>query len=281
MKHEENYSTTEWTELIKNEILTIAIESPLVVTAAQENASLFGEPFMGVADGDDPIFGEYKNIIHPEHLTPLEALAKAVDRCPVDFPERISVISWALPYGRALRKSNYKMTGSASPLWSGVFGEKRKLIRVLCKGVADMLSDKGHLAVSPVTQPFYGVLGGPVSNWSERHIAYAAGLGTFGMSGLFITEMGVANLLGSVVTDIALPVTPRTTQTPYDNCLFHATGKCEICMKRCPSGAIGEQGHNGKKCKTYEESVGCCELCQTKVPCEFQNPTRKLKKDRT
>ena len=116
-----------------------------------------------------------------------------------------------------LRKSNHKMTGSASSLWSGVFGEKKKLIRVLCKGVADMLSDKDHLAVSPVTQSFCRVPGGPLSNWSERHIAYAAGLGTFGMSGLFITEMGVANLPGSVVTDIALPVTHRTAQTIINN----------------------------------------------------------------
>ena len=38
---------------------------------------VWDEPLVSFADGDDPIFTEYKTIIAPGHLTPHEVLAKA------------------------------------------------------------------------------------------------------------------------------------------------------------------------------------------------------------
>jgi len=127
------------------------------------------------------------------------------------------------------------------------------------------------------------------SNWSERHIAYAAGLGTFSLSDGFITERGIAHRCGSVVTDLALPASPRTAESPYANCLFYTNGSCNACITRCPAGAITERGHDRLKCREYMQSnrpylmekydVGVvgCGLCQTKVPCEFRNPVGKTK----
>jgi len=48
---------------------------------------------------------------------------------------------------------------------------------------------------------------GLASNWSQRHIAYAAGLGTFSLSDGFITPKGIAMRCGSVVCDAALSPT--------------------------------------------------------------------------
>jgi len=45
---------------------------------------------------------------------------------------------------------------------------------------------------------------GPSSNWSERHIAYAAGMGTFSLNDAFITEKGIAIKLLSVVTELEI-----------------------------------------------------------------------------
>jgi epoxyqueuosine reductase QueG len=129
---------------------------------------------------------------------------------------------------------------------------------------------------------------GPYSNWSERHIAYAAGLGTFSLSDGFITERGIAHRCGSVVTDLVLPVSSRTAKTHLSNCLFYVNSKCRACIPRCPAGAITEEGHDKIKCRQYmktdigylmeEYGVGVqgCGLCQTKVPCEFRNPAKKL-----
>jgi len=62
-----------------------------------------------------------------------------------------------------------------------------------------------------------------------------------------------------------------------------------------PAGAITEAGHDKKKCQQYlseigygaalkagaydnDTSVAGCGFCQTKVPCEKENPANKLKK---
>jgi epoxyqueuosine reductase QueG len=136
---------------------------------------------------------------------------------------------------------------------------------------------------------------GMYSNWSERHIAYAAGLGTFSLSDGFITERGIAHRCGSVVTSLELPSSPRTAKGPYTNCLFYVNEKCGVCIERCPAGAITEKGHDKARCGQYlrdigynpeqfrqgydlEKSVAGCGMCQTKVPCEAVNPVRKLKK---
>jgi epoxyqueuosine reductase len=133
---------------------------------------------------------------------------------------------------------------------------------------------------------------GYISNWSERHLAYAAGLGTFSLSDGFITESGIAHRCGSVVTDLDIPTSPRNATGPYANCLYYVNGECGVCIQRCPAGAITEAGHDKIKCREYlrkigyrdvkggydiEKSVSGCGLCQTKVPCEAVNPTREFK----
>jgi len=52
------------------------------------------------------------------------------------------------------------------------------------------------MTAAPAIQPYFKVQDGPkgqFSNWSERHIAYVAGLGTFSLADSFITEKGAAN----------------------------------------------------------------------------------------
>jgi len=126
-------------------------------------------------------------------------------------------------------------------------------------------------------------------------MAYAAGLGTFSLSDGLITERGISIRCGSVVTSLVLPVSPRKATGPYSNCLFHIGVSCRACIDRCPAGAITEKGHDKNKCQQYlhdigysrkslkdgydnEKSVVGCGFCQTKVPCEHENPTKKLKK---
>jgi ferredoxin len=258
---------------------------------------VWDEPLVGFADGDDPIFTEYKTIIALEHLTPREALAKAYDRSPEDMPARLSVISWILPTAEETRESNRAEVRVPSRLWSHTrwYGEKfNEQLRVY---VVALLTGMEYLAAAPFLQPYFEVYTnekGRYSNWSERHMVYAAGLGTFSLSDGLITERGIAHRCGNVVTNLVLPSCPRTENSPYSNCLFYVGVNCRACIKRCPAGAITEKGHNKIKCNQYlrdigysaealtdgydnDKSVAGCGLCQTKVPCEFQNPTKKLK----
>jgi len=286
-------------QFIKQEIKEFVRTSPANRLPFLNDYIMWDEPLVEFADGDDPIFTEYKTIIGPVHLTPREALAKAYDKNPQDMPARLSVISWILPAVEETRKSNRAETRVPSRLWSHtrwygeIFNEKLRTY------VAELLTDMGYMAVAPFLQPYFERFTnekGPYSNWSERHMAYAAGHGTFSLSDGFITnKRGIAHRCGSVVTNLVLPPSPRTAEGPYANCLFYVDGSCNACIARCPAGAITEKGHDKNKCLAYLNSIGYstdalkdgynndtsvagCGLCQTKVPCEFQSPTRKLKK---
>ena len=211
------------------------------------------------------------------------------------MPARLSVISWILPAMEETRKSNRAETRVPSRLWSHTRWYGEKFNDAMRRHVVKLLTGMGYLAAAPMLQPYFKIEyenineKGYYSNWSERHIAYAAGLGTFSLSDGFITERGIAHRCGSVVTNLALPANPRIAKNPYSNCLFYADSSCTACITRCPAGAITEKGHDKAKCREYQHSefhhlleeysveVVGCGLCQTKIPCESHNPTKELK----
>ena len=276
-------------QLIQERIKDFVNTSPLNRIMV-DNHRIYDEPLVQFADGDNPIFTEYKTIIEPRHLTPREALARSFGKNPEDFLN-VSVISWILPVTSLTREANRRRKRTPARRWGYTRTYRGPFLKTLREYVVKLVSDMGYLAVAPLAEPYYKKNldeGAMVSNWSERHVAYAAGLGTFSLTGALITERGMAVRCDSVVTDLALPASPRTTQNPFSNCLFYVNGGCKICVRRCPSGALSEKGLNKKTCYDYinidlvplrevygVENTGCG-LCQTGVPCEFRNPVRKL-----
>lgn len=285
----------ETAQFIEEEIKAFVHTNPLNHMPIMDNPLIYDEPLVGFADGDDPIFAEYKTIIAPMHLTPREALAKTFNRSPQDMPSQLSVISWILPVTSRIRESNRRHTVNPSRLWASVeyYGEYI-FLEAMQEHVVEFLTKMGYLAVAPAMEPYFidtGLerrgeewdKGKVLSNWSEKHIAYAAGLGTFSFSGNFISERGVAINCGSVVTSLVLPASHRIAENSYSNCLLYATGKCKACAARCPVGAITENGHDDIKCanhlfelqklgEKYNMGRVGCGMCMTKVPCEFRNP---------
>ncbi len=280
-------------QFVEQEIKELVRISPANRLAFLNDYIMWDEPLVRFADGDDPIFTEYKTIIAPTHLTPREALAKAYSKSPEELPARLSVVSWILPAVEETRKSNRAETRIPSRLWSHSRWYGEQFNDTLRKHLVELLTGIGYLAVAPVSQPYFKTERnekGPYSNWSERHIAYAAGHGTFSLSDGFITKHGIAHRCGSVVTDLVLPVSPRTAKDPYSNCLFYVDGSCKACIARCPAGAITEEGHDKVKCqayqredigyllKEYDVGVAGCGLCQVEVPCEYRIPPKIGKK---
>jgi epoxyqueuosine reductase QueG len=167
------------------------------------------------------------------------------------------------------------------------YGEKfNTLLRL---HVVGFLSGSGYRALAPQLSPAWkridDALVGIASTWSERHAAYAAGLGTFSLNDGLITERGIAHRCGSVITDLVLPPTTRSGADPRGNCLYHREGSCGICIDRCPAGALSREGHDKRKCREYVHGeIPCavgerfqvselgCGLCQTMVPCEGMIP---------
>ncbi len=287
-----NVNPEETAVFIQEEIRAFVRNSPLNRMPDSNNDFFFDQPLVQFANGDDPIFSDYKDIIDSSHLTPREALAMACGENPEHPPARLSVISWILPITSKTRESNRPQKDIPSRPWSYTRWYGEKFNEALREQVVEVITERGHLVTAPLLQPYFKTMdneAGPFSNWSERHIAYAAGLGTFSLSDGFITEIGIAHRCGSVVTDMPLPVSPRTAKNPYSNCLFYVNKKCRACIPRCPAGAITEQGHDKVKCRSYmKDDIGYlkqeydvkvfgCGLCQTKIPCEFRNPAGKLK----
>jgi epoxyqueuosine reductase QueG len=153
-----------------------------------------------------------------------------------------------------------------------------------------VLEEMGYSAVAPRYCDGYKVYpsgGGFLSSWSERHIAYAAGLGTFSLNDAMITEKGIAVKFVSIVTDMKLQPDVRTAKSHTENCLYLSNGTCGACIKRCPVGAISKEGHDQMKCYAYvygeaskQRAIAAgasaqgsgCGLCQSGVPCEYKNP---------
>ncbi len=283
-------SQSETASLIENEIISYTLNSDLNLMPPEKNSPIFDKPLVRFADGDDPLFTQYKSIIGPSHLTPREALAKTYNMDLQDLEGPVSVISWILPIVEETRRSERRETLIPSRQWSYTRWYGEKFNDALRKHITGFLSVRGYLPVAPAIQPYFKRESGEkglFSNWSERHVAYAAGQGTFSLSDGFITSRGIAHRCGSVVVNLKLPASPRTAAGPYDNCLFYVNGRCTACIDRCPAGAISEKGHDKIKCQDYAHdklgylkdeygvAIVGCGLCQAEVPCEFRNPVRK------
>jgi len=257
------------------------------------------EPLVGFASGLDPLFHEYRTLIGSFHLTPREIINTVLKEkgrgLLLTEIEQISVISWILPAPEDTRKSNRKEDRFPSKLWAYTrdFGEACN--NALRRHVIGFLEDLGHVAVAPVLSPSFQYLRdervGWASPWSERHVAYACGLGTFSLNDGFITPKGMAIRIGSVVTLLKLRPSEKKYRHFKENCLSFRNEKCGKCISRCPAGAITERGHDKDKCQGYinsdplkakrleyglQDPSSSCGLCQTGVPCEFEIPRPDL-----
>ena len=268
-----------------------------------DGGQIFDEPLVGFADGDDAIFQDYKKLIGGFHLTPREALTRYLESKggEQERPPDVSVISFILPVTYETRLSLRKETMVPSLRWNHTRWRGQHFINELSRYVVTLLESLGCQAVAPELVDFFkleNLPSGYASNWSQRHVAYAAGLGTFSLNDGFITKRGMAMRCGSVVTDSRIPSSLRIYRDHLANCLFYRDGSCRRCAERCPAGAISEHGHDKNKCleflftrqKEMLKELGRedgyigrylgCGLCQTKVPCEASIPSKKRAKNR-
>ncbi|MDR3077653.1 MAG: epoxyqueuosine reductase [Planctomycetota bacterium] len=239
---------------------------------------LFDAPLLGLASAGDPLFGE---LARPGVVGPQFELPEAW------LPGARTVISFFLPFSSSVIASNRRDRELPSDEWLHGRMEGQVFLKRLGEYLVKELEGAGHRAVFPGSDarfkswthqrpspetPAYA------SNWSERHVAYVCGLGTFGLSAGLITERGMAGRLGSVVTDLPAVPDARPYSRHDEYCL-----RCGACARNCFAGGISlAKGRNKEACsrlidrrkEQYRPRYGCGK-CQVNVPCERTLPGKK------
>lgn len=266
--------------------------SPLNTMQDDSGEPAWDAALVGFASGADPLWQQYKEYIGAFHWTPWEVFNQHRAEENV-CAEQLTVVSWVLPQRTLVRKANRQARKYPAEEWARirVYGEEFNV--ALRNHVVQCLAKTGHPAIAPMLAPNWTIVQSQrysyASSWSERHAAFAAGLGTFGLCDGLITARGKAMRLGSVVAKIALAPTPRPYAGHHDYCLFYADGTCGKCIDRCPVRAITESGHDKQKCRqhlsrsreyvkeTYHFTGYGCGLCQVGVPCEAGIPVKSAR----
>ncbi len=244
---------------------------------------MYEEPLIGVASAEDPLFQEYKNAqaIGPWHMTPQEWL-----------PEAKTVLSLFFPFTEEVKRGNRMAKERPAPAWLHGRVEGQEYLISFTKMLRDWFTEQGIKNCPPcIDERFVKIVEGKQveqyacatqktfgSNWSERHAAFACGLGTFGLSRGIITEKGMAGRFTSIIIDAEIQPDERAYTEVYEYCTM-----CGACVKRCPAQAISlESGKDHAKCnaclmklKEVTAPKFGCGFCQTKVPCESKIPKRR------
>ena len=262
-------------------------ESPENSLRNEADEKVWGDPLVGFSSGSDPLYSFYKGDIGSFFLTPEEWFEAAFPEMGVPG-EELTVISWILPQTEATKAEHRLPRKMPTERWARarIYGEAFN--EKLRGHVVERLNEAGYAAISPMISPRWSretsEKYGFASNWSERHSAYASGLGTFGLCDGLITPRGKAMRAGSVISRIGIQPSERRYEDRHAYCLYYAKGTCLECVDRCPAGAISEAGHDKEKCSKYvratrkyvESSFGFngygCGLCQTGVACESRIP---------
>jgi epoxyqueuosine reductase QueG len=264
----------------------------IVKTSPENNLKGFDEPawdepIVGFASGSDPLFRKYKDIIGDFFWSPAEVMELKYGE-NFDISD-LSIIVWILPQTDKTLADQRVEKELPSSRWvhSRHYGEFfNEFLRAEAERSFEAIGIKAAAAaIRPEFAYQKSESAGLASNWSERHAAFAAGLGTFGLSDGFITERGKAVRIGSVVINAKIEPDKRTAKKHTDNCLYYANGTCGVCMKRCPADAITKSGHDKQVCHDYIRGITApyayeilgakqtpCGLCQVKIPCERRNP---------
>ncbi len=222
---EQEKALGEWIDTIIGAFCSQSPENSLKMLSCER---AWDEPLVGFSRGDDPLYLQFKHDIGDFFLTPVEVFEKAFPSIPV-VPLQLTVVSWILPQTKATRTDNRKESSYPSERWarSRLYGENFNVI--LRDHVCSRLSEKGIETVAPLSAPFFSLHVSEryslASNWSERHAAYVAGLGTFGLCDGIITRAGKAVRCGSVVARMSVPASERPYTHPREYCLHFSHGK--------------------------------------------------------
>jgi epoxyqueuosine reductase QueG len=224
-------------------------------------------PLVGFADANSPRFRQLQHVADPSHIVPANLL-----------PGARLVVAFFVPFDPSVVEANTRHRKAVAREWDVAYVETNELIARTTDHLVELLAKRGVRAVGePPTDNFDPVT--LVSRWSHKSVAVIAGLGSFGLHHMVITDAGCAGRFGSVVTDAELP---PTSARHRERCLYFHDRSCRACVARCPMDALSEtDGIDRQRCwirclevgKEFEHlgPSGVCGKCAI-GPCSFESP---------
>jgi len=199
------------------------IEKVIISTVQSLNRpDLFRAPIVSFSSADDEKYLELKQLVGDWHLLPGELL-----------PDAKSVISYFVPFTKEVVYEP-KAAKHGSFLWSEAYQEINRHLDMVNDAVVWLLEERGYKGQTIKATHTYSQED-LKSMWSHRSAAVIAGLGTFGLNKLVITEKGSGGRFCTVITSAHLEIRAEPMERM---CLHVKDGKCGLCIEACPVKAI-------------------------------------------
>lgn len=222
-------------------------------------------PLVSFANAADPRFPQLRALAEPTHLLPTDLL-----------PTARSVIAFFLPFAAQTVEANRAHPRYVAHEWVLAYIETNALINQISQGLIAVLTGRGIAAAAePATHNFDPQT--LVSRWSHKSVAAVAGLGSFGLHRMLITEAGCAGRFGSVVVDVDLEPTSPPPGPLVNRCTYFADKSCTLCVDRCPVRALTLDGLDKQLCYRWLLNVAdrfqelgfadVCGKCAVSGPC--------------
>lgn len=192
----------------------------------------YRQPLVGFVAASDPGFADLRKVVEPTHMLPQDLL-----------PGARSVVSFFVPFAPDVVTANQNGGDRVAREWAVAYVETNALIGRITARLIQRLAGRGvRAAAEPATGNFDAST--LISRWAHKSVAVLAGLGSFGLHHLIITDAGCAGRLGSLVIDAGLPI---HKPIPRERCLFFHDGSCTECLMNCPAGALDADGSIDKQ----------------------------------
>lgn len=256
-------------EVIENSFEQLLKESP-------EYRSLFDRILISSQKADHPAFDRITEAI-PGHLHPARDF---------DSHKIRSVISYSISFTALCRVTPDGAHSSRE--WAQATMLFRQISNKINEQIARYYSENTFITMFGNPRYDREVSRERISsNWSERHIAWACGLGSFGRHHSLITQNGSCHRLCSLITDMELICEETKVQKINRNCLHYQGHQCDACLKNCPVSAIQPKSkdlwmcnlHEDNTCGAFNEdqynlAVPTCGLCMINTPCTSRAPVK-------
>jgi epoxyqueuosine reductase QueG len=253
---------------MRNEIIATINSTIKDYGEINKAGKIWKEPIIEIIPAKNERFAELRRIASPEHLMPCDIL-----------PDAKSIISFFIPFQDEIAESNIEGT-IASKEWVEAYIKTNDLIKTISERIEELMEKNGYKAGKiPATHNFNKEI--LMSNWSHRHIAYLACIGTFGINNMLITKNGCCGRFGSVIINYEME-NYRQTGEVKEKCLNKRDGNCGMCRKRCIVNAYENGKFNRYKCYEqckengkHNKEIGyadVCGKCLVGLPCSLKEP---------